>query len=252
VVLLGTGNAKLGDQAKALKATAAKALSPTATPTQRARAAFDFTVAGQQIANIGRAMGNAVWGLGTFAVQQASSIARLTPLAARLEQGATKVATSPLGRCLKVLNKWIPLLNVAGVALSGKQAVDVFRNPKSSKTTKALSITSILTAIGGLVAGFTLGGLPFVGVIAASVTADLALAAARKRDLTRGDMDRQVASWRAHPASAVAAGARSVGSGIAAIGEGVIGTIRKLLDRLTGHPSPQSADLKPAGAVNRG
>lgn len=251
VVLLGSANNKLGDQAKTLKATAQKALSPHASPTQRVKAAFDFTVASQQLATVGRAMGNAAWSLGNFAIQQAASIAKLAPLASRLETGAAKVATSPLGKTLKVLNKWIPLLNVAGVALSGKQAVDVFRNRKSSKTTKALSIASVATAAAGLVAGLTLGGWPFVGVIGASVAADLALAAARKRDVTTGDLDRQVAEWRRHPGEAIAAGAHGTGLALKAVGNAVMGTIGKAWDRITGRPKPGSADPKPAAAVNR-
>jgi hypothetical protein len=242
VVLLGSANTKLSDQAKTLKTTAKKALSPTASPTQRAKAAFDFTVASQQLATIGRAMGNAAWSLGNFAIQQASSIARLAPLASKMESGAAKVATSPLGKTLKVLNKWIPLLNVAGVALSGKQAVDVFRNAKSSRTTKVLSIVSVATAAAGLVAGLTMGGWPFVGVIGASVAADLALAAARKRDVTTGDLDRQVAEWRHHPGQAIAAGARGTGLALQAVGKAVIGTIGKAWDRITGHHEPESAD----------
>ncbi|MDB5097231.1 MAG: hypothetical protein JWM80_1652 [Cyanobacteria bacterium RYN_339] len=251
-ILLGSGNQKLGDQAKTLKTTAAKALSSKASPTQRVKAAFDFTVAGQQLANIGRAMGNAVVGLGTFAAAQASSIARLAPLAGKLEKGAAKVAVSPLGRSLRFLNKWIPLLNVAGVALSGKAAVDVFRGEKSSKTTKVLSIASLLTAAGGLAAGLTLGGLPFVGVIGASVAADLALAAARKRDLTQGDMDQQVATWKAHPAAAAVGATRWLGHAVQAGGNAVIGTIHNMGDRLAGRHTAQSRDPRPSKAANPG
>lgn len=202
-VLLGTGNKKILTQVKDVAANAVKALDPRKPAVARAKAALDATCNLQTVALVGRAMGNALIGLGKFTVKRAERVSTLAPAAGKVEASAVKVAESPVGRMFGWMNKWIPLLNVAGVALSAKEAVDVFRDHKSSTTTKALSMGSIGMAIASLVAGLTLGGGPFLAVIAASIVAEIALDKARKRDHLTGDMDRQSSYWLNHPGAAL-------------------------------------------------
>jgi hypothetical protein len=243
-VLLGTGNQKFAKTANQVKVSVVKALNPNASPIQRIKAAFDCTVSAQGLANVGRAMGNAIVGLARFGLQRASNVEKLAPMAGKLGRGAAKVAGSPLGRPIIWLNKWIPLLNVAGVALSAKEALDVFRNRQSSRTTKGLAVASILTAVAGLVAGMTLGGWAFLAIIGASVAADVALAAARKRDHATGDMDMQTRVWLHNPLRAASDLAALIRRGVPKLGASLAGSASRTWQRLFGPKEPVAFNMR--------
>jgi hypothetical protein len=203
VLVLSTASQAKETQTQAVASSAKKAFDAEAPLKKRISASFDLTAALQNLANFYRNVGNAAWKLGTFGISRAANVAKLAPAAARAQSGIAKVATSPLGRTVGFLNKWLPFLNIAGVALSAKNAVDVFHDQRASKTSKALSIASIGTAVAALIGGFTLKGLPFVGTIAAGIAADVALANARSSDAQGLDTDAKSRYWAGHPGEAL-------------------------------------------------
>lgn len=224
-VILGTGDNKLGEQAKALGTSAKKVIAPDVTATQRTKAALDLTVNLQNTAGLARTLGNAAVTVGRYGVNLAAKVPSFAPAANGVKSAAGVFAATTTGKVLAKLNKWIPLLNVAGVAISAKTAIDVFRAKTSSKTTKALSIASLATAGLALWAGFALPGVAFLGIVAGSIGLDLGLAGARKRDAASGDMDAQAKRWATHPGEA----ARDLGALIRETGPKIVRTGRDLL-----------------------
>ncbi len=240
-VILGTGDNKLGEQAKALGNSALKVIAPSSTKTQRAKAAFDFTINLQNLAGLARTLTNAAINVGRYGVNLAARAASLAPAAKGVKSAAGVFAATTLGRTLGFLNKWIPLLNVAGVAISAKTAVDVFRAEKSSATSKVLSIASLGTAGLALWAGFALPGVAFLGIVAGSIGLDLVLAGARKRDAAEGDMDAKSAHWATHPHKAAADLAGWIGQTVPMIASKARELVSKARERLFGgapRPAP--------------
>lgn len=181
-VVLGTGENQLAKQAKAVQTSVKKVVDEDASKSQRVRAAFDLTVASQNLAGLVRTLGLAAVNVGRYGVKALGKAEALAPAAAKLTAEAGRVVASPVGRAFTFLNKWIPLLNVAGVAISAKTLVDVYRAPESSARTKGLTIASLVSAGAGLWAGFALGGLAFLGIVGASIGLDLLVARSRKQD----------------------------------------------------------------------
>lgn len=211
VFVLSTASTVTQSQTQAVADSAKKAFDADAPVKKRLNASLDLTTALQNLANFYRNVGNAAWKLTTFGLSRAATIAKLAPAAAKAQSGVAKVAASPLGRTVGFLNKWLPFLNVAGVALSAKNAVDVFHDRHASKTSKALSIASIGAAVAALVGGFTLKGLPYVGTIAAGIATDVALGKARQLDADGQDTDAKSRYWAHHPVE----GARDLASATA-------------------------------------
>jgi hypothetical protein len=216
VAVVATSNGKAGSQTAAVKESAQRVMDEAATPKQRLKATFDLTAAAQGLANFYRTIGNAAWKLTEFAITRAGKVTTLAPTALRAQKGVNMLAASRLGQATGFLNKWLPFLNVAGVALSAKTALDVKNDAQASKTTKALAFGSVAAAVGSLVAGFTLKGLPFFGVIAAGVATDIALANARSSDALGADTDARARYWATHPLEAVGSAARWTGTAIPA------------------------------------
>lgn len=231
-VILGTGDNKLGEQAKALGTNAKKVIAPDATATQRTKAALDLTVNLQNTAGLARTLAVAGKNVASYGVNLAAKVPAFAPAANGVKTSAGVFAATTTGKVFAKLNKWIPLLNVAGVAISAKTAIDVFRAKASSTTTKALSIASLATAGLALWAGFALPGFAFLGVVAGSIGLDLALAGARKRDAASGDMDAQARRWAAHPgelAHDLAGLIRQAGPAIASKGRDLLAAVRARL-----------------------
>lgn len=234
--VLTTSPEKLKETRVTLKKAAQRATNENVPFFGRIKAAFDATGAAQQLASMVRTVGNAGWKLAGFVVDKLAKVSRVAPTALKTQSAFAKLAVSPVGKAFGFLNKWIPLLNVAGVVLSGKNAVDVFRNPASSTTSKALSIASIGTAVAGLVAGISFGFLPFLGVIGASILADVALAQSRERDLKSHDTDAAMREEIKHPVRATGHLIRWSAGEIVKVGEATLtsitGAFRSLKDRL--------------------
>ena len=237
-VILGTGDTKLGDQAKALGKSAQRVIAPNATPVQRTKAAMDLTVNLQNTAGLARTLALAAANVGRYGVRLAGKVPAFAPAADGVKAAAVTFTKTPFGRAMGVLNKWIPLLNVAGVAISAKTAVDVFRTAGASKTTKALSIASLATAGVALWAGFALPGMAFLGIIGGSIAMDLMLAGARKRDAAEGDMDAKTKHWATHPAVAARDLGQVIGEAIPAIGRKAVALGKQARDRVFGGDQP--------------
>jgi hypothetical protein len=246
-VIIGAGDQKLGEQAKALKQSVKKAVNPDATGVQRTKAALDVAIHAQNLANLGRTVGAAAVNVGRYGVKLAGKAPALAPAAESVKGAATVFQATRVGRAIGFLNKWIPLLNVAGVALSAKTAVDVFRTHGASKTSKALSIASLATAGAALWAGFALPGAAFLGVIAASIGLDVMLAGARKRDAGSADMDAQARRWATHPGELAGDLGAWIARTVPAIGRKAIALGGKARARLTG--GEPAATLDPRRAL---
>ena len=239
-VILGTGDAKLGEQARELGKSAKKVVSQQTSAPQRAKAALDVIINLQSLAVLGRSLAAAAVNVGRYGVRLVGKVGALAPVAESITGVAGTVARSPVGRAFGFLNKWIPLLNVAGVAFSAKTAVDVFRTAGASTTTRVLSVASLFTAGAALWAGFALPGLGFLGIVLGSIGLDLVLASARKRDAATGDMDAQTARWMSHPGEAGADLAAWLGEAVPAIGRKVVALGKQARERLFGGEPPAS------------
>lgn len=202
MAVLHTSQGQADSQKAVIKESAQQVMNADATAKQRLKATLDLTTATQGLVNFYRAIGNAAWKLGGYAVTAAAKVKTLAPAAAKAQKGLSTLATSRVGVAVGFLNKWLPFLNVAGVAVSAKTAIDVKNDATASTTTRALSIASVASAVGALVAGFTLKGLPFFGVIAAGIATDLALANARTSDAQGQDTDARARHLLTHPLEA--------------------------------------------------
>lgn len=239
-IVLTTSPDKIKETRITLKKATQKATNENVPFFQRVKAAFDATGAAQQLASVARTVGNAGWKTGAFVVDKLTKVAKAAPTALKAQSTLAKVATSPLGKMFGFLNKWIPLLNIAGVVLSGKNAVDVFRNPRSSTTSKALSVASIGTAVLGIVAGVSFGFVPFLAVTGASILADVALAQTRKQDLETHDTDATMKSHLTHPVSGAGALITWTGREIVNVGKATVSSISQAFGALKDRLMPGS------------
>lgn len=181
-VVLVYGDGQLAAQREALSRSYRAAVDPGASGRTRAEAALDAVAGTSQLASIWRAMGKAVANLGRFALTTLGRLSRFEAVLGMAEEVIALVAASGLGRSLKFLNRWVPLLNVAWLVLSAKTALEVFHDGRSSRATKALSVVSVGLSGAVLASGVALGALPFYGIVGGSILVDVALTEARSRD----------------------------------------------------------------------
>lgn len=243
-IVLGASSEKIDAQQQTIVKSAQVLARAKAAPGQKTKAALDLGTAASGLANFYRTAINAGVKLGQYGLRLGARVGAIAPAAMAVEaKGAAFMATR-LGRGLGLLNKWVPLLNVAGVALSAKTAVDVFRDDRSSKTSKVLSLASVGTAAGALVAGITMGALPFFGIVAGSVVADLALAKARKADAEGADTDAMSREWARHPVQSLGQlfgwGRREVPVMAKQTAEDMVGRVKRL--GLPAKPTPVAPD----------
>jgi hypothetical protein len=182
VVLLGLGDDKVRAQALDVERKAKQLVGPHASGDQRVKAALDLSVSLQGLANLLRTLSQSVVNVLSYGVRAMRRSPVLAPTASSLSMVAQEMAATPGGRLLAKLNRWLPLFNVAGVALSGKTAIDVFRTPHASGTSKALALASISTSLVAVFAAVNLGVVPFICLVATSIAIDLGLARARRQD----------------------------------------------------------------------
>lgn len=180
VLAYGDDQVRLGRET--LKSGVKQALDPTLDREKRAHGALDATLGASQLAIVGRSIAKAAGTVGRYALKVANRVPALVPAAAKAEEVLVKVGATQLGKSLKVLNKWIPLLNAAWVVMAAKTAIDVHHDPQASTRSKVLSLVALggSTAVFG--AGVLLGPWAFGAITVASIGADLALAYARKQD----------------------------------------------------------------------
>jgi hypothetical protein len=193
----------IAKQRKALQGSVRRVLAPKFSRWDRMKAACEVAMQSSKLAVMGRAMATAVVNVGRFGLAHLEQFSALKPLVGSLRECGTALAATRVGRVFGFLNRWIPLLNITWLAVSGKVALDVFRNPHSSTTTKALSLASLGLAGAVLVAGIFTGGLPFFVLVGGSILADLALAEARRRDAAGYDNDAEMRKWARNPGEGI-------------------------------------------------
>ncbi|MEB3196287.1 MAG: hypothetical protein VKP62_03700 [Candidatus Sericytochromatia bacterium] len=180
--LLNSGDEKVKSQVVQVGKHVQTIIEPRASGAQRAKAAVDAGVGLVDLAVVARTLCVSVLAIARFALKLAGRSDWLAPTANSLLSAAGEMAKTPGGRWLGNMNRILPALNVAGVAISAKTMIDVFRQPHASSLSKVLSISSLATAGIALWAGFSLPALPFLIIIATSIGLDFWLAASRQRD----------------------------------------------------------------------
>ncbi|MEB3329047.1 MAG: hypothetical protein VKQ33_07430 [Candidatus Sericytochromatia bacterium] len=182
VVLLGLGDDKVRAQAQAVEEQAKLLVEPHASGVERVKAALDLSVGLQGLANLARTLAQSLVNVASYGVRAMRRTPVLAPTATSLSMVAREMAATPGGRLLGKLNHWLPLVNIAGVALSGKTTLDVFRTPHASAKSKVLALASLATSVVAVFAAVNLGVAPFIGVLATSIAIDLGLARSRRDD----------------------------------------------------------------------
>lgn len=242
-VMIATGDKKLEETIQEVSKEAKKVVSPLTTKGDRLKSALKLAqhtqngvVLSQQLTGAARGIGS--W-LGRF------------PLFKGLTEGmgrmAAAVSASPLGTLVRKLGKLMPVINFAALANSVRIAVDIWRDPRSSATSKALVTGSV--ASGAVIFGATLvtGGAALVPAAAAfGIATELGLMATRKRDLEEGNTDRQMASYLANPAEGAKALGKLVSDTASTIAGDVKAVVKKLGDKLSGRKPASEANGKAA------
>lgn len=181
-IVLTTGDDKLTDAAKQVGQAAQRLVDPVGSGAQRVEAAVTLTTQAQSLGQVGRAMGNAAVAVFQWGTTRLGRLSWGQGVAKELSATAKVAAASPVGQGLAKLNKALPWLNLAGVALAGKNLWDVHHEAGSSLRSKALGWSSLGLSGVAVWAGFALSGWAFVGVVAASMACDLALGFSRQAD----------------------------------------------------------------------
>ena len=237
--LLTASPKKLVETGKEVTKNAKALVSETASPDRKVKAFLDLSNATYSLSFLGHTVGNAAVKVGAFVLGKMSKVASLAPGAFKAQAAAAKIATSPLGQAFAKLNKWIPLLNVAGLVVSGKNMIDVFKNDQSSQTSKVLATGSLALAFGSLAAGITLGFAPFLGIAAASILVDVGLTQSRKHDKVRGNTDAEMRARFENPAR----GLRDLGGWFGQMGLGVVDFVRGGYAKAKGNVQRQLAKI---------
>jgi hypothetical protein len=188
VVLLSLGDDRVRAQANDIEQKARLLVEPGASGADRVTAALDLSVSLQSLAYVLRTLSQSLVNVAAYAVRAMQRSPVLAPTASSLSMVAKEMAATPGGRLVSRLNRWLPLINVAGVALSGKTAIEVFRTASSSGTSKALALASLATSLVAAFAVVNLGVIPFIALIGTSVALDLGLARSRQHDAEAGGL----------------------------------------------------------------
>lgn len=199
VLILATGHNQVEQQVR----TASKQVSTLASARTSANSKLDAVLGLSQIAQ----------GIGLVAQQTLNSSRRLAnqakqlPSVARTADRTREALDTPSGRLVtrpvqglaRLLDRAMPVLNVAVVANSTKAAVATFRDRKASDTSKGLAMADV-AASGGLLAASLASAGTLVPVLAvAGIGLDLGLIASRDQDHTRGNTDQVARQLASHP-----------------------------------------------------
>lgn len=181
-VVLATANAELRESRQAIKENLEEFADESLDHTQRVNAGIDAAVSASVFANVARSVGKAAMVVGRYAGRVLKQVPAFAPAVVRAEAAAARIGATQIGRSLAFLNKWIPLLNVAWVALSVKTAIEVHKDPAASGMSKGLSLVALGMSTAVFGAGVALGPWAFAGITVGSIGADLALAYSRRKD----------------------------------------------------------------------
>ncbi|MNR81176.1 hypothetical protein D3C86_627230 [compost metagenome] len=244
-VMIATGDKKLSATVEEVKKEAKKVVSPLTTKGDRLKSGLQLAqhtqsgvILSQQIVD---AAGDLVRWLG-----KSPAFKGMTSGLGRI--GAA-ISASPLGTLVRKLGKFMPVLNFAALANSVRIGLDIWRDPRSSKTSKGLVAGSVASGMVLFGASIVTGGAALIPAAAAfGIATELGLIATRKRDLEQGNTDRQMASYLANPAE----GAKALGKLVVDTGNDIVKTLtstfKSLGDKITGRkakPAP-AADAKTA------
>lgn len=240
-VMIATGDKKLDATIQEVKKEAKKVVSPLTTNGDRVKSALKLAQHTQSGVILTQQLHGALKGLGAW-------LSKFHPFKGLIEGLGTfgkSIAASPLGKAIGKLGKLMPVVNLAALANSVRIAVDIWRDPRSSKTSKALVAGSV--ASGAVIFGATLvtGGAALVPAAAAfGVATELGLMVARKRDVEVGNTDAQVAHYLTHPVDGMKAVGKAAKETAADFGNDFKNVAKKLGDKLTGRESEKPAEAK--------
>ncbi|GEM_PF-2573843 len=245
-VMIVTGDQKLEAAIQDVKNEARIVVSPSATTGDRwasglklAQHTENGVILSQQLAGASRGI------LGWL-----GKLPAFKGLIDGLRRFGSTLSAGPLGTVARKLGKLLPFLNLAALANSVRIAIDIWRDPRSSKTSKILVVGSVASGAVLFGASIATGGAALIPAAAAfGVASELGLMATRKRDLNEANTDRQMASYFANPAKgAMALGGAVIGTG-KAIALGVQNIIRQLGDKLSGRSAAPEAKTAPSGRL---
>ncbi len=245
-VMIATGDKKLEATIQEVKKEAKKVVSPTATTGDRWKSGLKLAqhtqsgvILSQQLVDAG---GDLLRWLG-----KAPAFQGLTKGLGRV---GSAIAASPLGTVVRKLGKLMPVLNLAALANSVRIAIDIWRDPRSSKTSKTLVAGSIASGVVLFGASVVTGGAALVPAAAAfGVASELGLMATRKRDLEQGNTDRQMAHYFTNPVE----GAKAFGNLVTDTGKAIATDLKKIVtklgDKLTGRSAAPEEKAAPSGRL---
>lgn len=241
-VMIATGDKKIEATIQEVKKEAQKVVSPLTTTGDRIKSGLKLAQHTQSSVVLGKQLGEAAGDL----IGWAGKFPAFKGMSEGLKSFGATLSASPLGSLFRKLGKLMPVLNLAALANSVRIAVDIWRDPRSSKTSKTLVAGSVASGMVLFGASVVTGGAALVPAAAAfGVATELGLMATRKRDLEEGNTDRQMAAYLANPVEGAKAFGAFVGDIAHAIEKSITDVIRKLGDKLMGRkPVPAAAAVK--------
>jgi hypothetical protein len=245
-VMLATGDKKLTETVEAVKKEAKKVVSPTSTTGDRWKSGLKLAQHTQSGVILSQQLAEAIGDLGRW-LGKAPAFAGASKGIAGF---TSRIAASPIGKFFRKLGKFMPVLNFAALANSVRIAVDIWRDPRSSKTSKTLVAGSVASGVVLFGASIVTGGAALVPAAAAfGVATELGLMSTRKRDLEEGNTDRQMAGYLANPVE----GAKAFGAFVGHITQEVVSDLKnvaaKLGDKLTGRAPVVEKKAAPSGRL---
>lgn len=157
-------------------------VSPSAHSPSRVDSALDAGLHLRELALVGHSLVHAGIKVLKNGVRLLGRLSLFASTAKSLSSVGQGLASTPIGSAMSTVNRWLPALNVAGVFLSGKAVLDVFRDGRATGRTKALAVGSLVTSGLALWVGFSAAVIPLLAVVGVSIALDFALSASRKRD----------------------------------------------------------------------
>lgn len=210
VLMLAKGNGKIKEQAVAAQKSLKTIASPIAAPAKKVKSSLDLATNVQASIVLGQQMGHAASSLGKF-LEKAEA---LRPLVANGRNAFAWIMKTPIGSVVRGLGKALPFLNVAALANSVWIAHSVFKDPKSSTTTRTLATGSIIASAGLFIASVSAAFAPFLMPVAfLGIGVELGLFYARRRDQQSADTDKVLAYGFSHPLEGLQITAKTLGKG---------------------------------------
>jgi len=236
-VMIATGDKKLTATVEEVKKEAKKVVSPLTTGGDRLKSSLKLAQHTQNGVILTRQLADSIGDIGRW-IGKFPVFKGLTEGAGRL--GAA-IASSPLGAAVRKLGKLMPVLNLAALANSVRIAVDIWRDPRSSLTSKALVTGSVASGAVLFGASIATGGAALIPAAAAfGVASELGLIATRQRDLTEGNTDRQMVHYLQNPVEGVKAFGKLTAETVDGVAKAIGKTFTSFFDKITGR-APKAA-----------